>query len=110
MTANLSYEAPYTFTRRLSTLDHLTQGRIGWNIVTGYLDSAAKAMGRPQQVEHDRRYDQADEYLEVLYKLLEGSWQDDAVLADRERRVYAQPGKVHKVRHQGCLLYTSRCV
>ena len=59
VTANLSYEAPYTFTRRLSTLDHLTQGRIGWNIVTGYLDSAAKAMGRPQQVEHDRRYDQA---------------------------------------------------
>ncbi|MFN9586046.1 MAG: LLM class flavin-dependent oxidoreductase [Pseudomonadaceae bacterium] len=101
VTANLSYEAPYPFARRLSTLDHLTQGRIGWNIVTGYLDSAAKAMGQPQQVEHDRRYDQADEYLEVLYKLFEGSWQDDAVLADRERRVYAQPGKVHKVRHQG---------
>ena len=101
VTANLSYEAPYTFARRLSTLDHLTGGRIGWNIVTGYLDSAAKAMGLSQQVEHDRRYDQADEYLEVLYKLLEGSWQDDAVLADRERRTYAQPGKVHKVRHHG---------
>ncbi|YCH23898.1 LLM class flavin-dependent oxidoreductase [Pseudomonas sp. D1-3] len=101
VTANLSYEAPYTFARRLSTLDHLTGGRIGWNIVTGYLESAAKAMGLSQQVEHDRRYDQADEYLEVLYKLLEGSWQDDAVPADRERRVYAQPGKVHKVRHHG---------
>nr|WP_288500809.1 LLM class flavin-dependent oxidoreductase [uncultured Pseudomonas sp.] len=101
VTANLSYEAPYTFARRLSTLDHLTGGRIGWNIVTGYLESAAKAMGLSQQVEHDRRYDQADEYLEVLYKLLEGSWQDDAVLADRGQRVYAQPGKVHKVRHHG---------
>ncbi|MDD1507589.1 LLM class flavin-dependent oxidoreductase [Pseudomonas sp. CNPSo 3701] len=101
VTANLSYEAPYTFARRLSTLDHLSNGRIGWNIVTGYLESAAKAMGLSQQVEHDRRYDQADEYLEVLYKLLEGSWQDDAVLADRERRIYAQPGKVHKVRHHG---------
>ncbi|WP_342245932.1 LLM class flavin-dependent oxidoreductase [Pseudomonas sp. OTU5201] len=101
LTANLTYEAPYIFARRLSTLDHLTQGRVGWNIVTGYLDSAAKAMGLRQQVEHDRRYDQADEYLEVLYKLLEGSWQDDAVLADRERRLYAQPGKVHKVLHQG---------
>nr|WP_288465859.1 LLM class flavin-dependent oxidoreductase [uncultured Pseudomonas sp.] len=101
VTANLSYEAPYTFARRLSTLDHLTGGRIGWNIVTGYLESAAKAMGLSQQVEHDRRYDQADEYLEVLYKLLEGSWQDDAVLADRQQRVYAQPGKVHKVRHHG---------
>jgi len=101
VTANLSYEAPYTFARRLSTLDHLTGGRIGWNIVTGYLESAAKAMGLSQQVEHDRRYDQADEYLEVLYKLLEGSWQDDAVLADRGQRVYAQPGKVHKVSHHG---------
>jgi long-chain alkane monooxygenase len=85
----------------MSTLDHLTRGRIGWNIVTGYLESAATAMGRPAQVEHDRRYDQADEYLEVLYKLWEGSWEDDAVVKDRERRVYAQPGKVHKVEHRG---------
>ncbi|TBU82868.1 N5,N10-methylene tetrahydromethanopterin reductase [Pseudomonas daroniae] len=101
VTANLTYEPPYLFARRLSTLDHLSGGRVGWNIVTGYLDSAAKAMGLRQQVEHDRRYDQADEYLEVLYKLLEGSWQDDAVVADRARRVYAQPGRVHKVVHQG---------
>ena len=101
VTANLSYEAPYLFARRLSTLDHLTGGRVGWNIVTGYLESAAKAMGLGQQVEHDRRYDQADEYLEVLYKLLEGSWQDDALLGDRARRIYAQPGKVHKVLHEG---------
>lgn len=101
VTANLTYEPPYLFARRLSTLDHLSGGRIGWNIVTGYLDSAAKAMGLRQQVEHDRRYDQADEYLEVLYKLLEGSWQGDAVVADRARRVYAQPGRVHKVVHQG---------
>ncbi len=101
LTANLTYEAPYLFARRLSTLDHLTRGRVGWNIVTGYLDSAAKAMGLTQQVEHDRRYDQADEYLEVLYKLWEGSWEDDAVIEDRERRIYAQPEKVHKVEHEG---------
>ncbi|SED68014.1 LLM class flavin-dependent oxidoreductase [Pseudomonas coleopterorum] len=101
LTANLTYEAPYLFARRLSTLDHLTRGRVGWNIVTGYLDSAAKAMGLTQQVEHDRRYDQADEYLEVLYKLWEGSWEDDAVVEDRERRIYAQPEKVHKVQHEG---------
>lgn len=101
LTANLTYEAPYLFARRLSTLDHLTRGRVGWNIVTGYLDSAAKAMGLTQQVEHDRRYDQADEYLEVLYKLWEGSWEDDAVVKDRERRIYAQPEKVHKVQHEG---------
>lgn len=78
LTANLTYEAPYLFARRLSTLDHLSNGRVGWNIVTGYLDSAARAMGLAQQPEHDRRYDQADEYLQVLYKLLEGSWDDDA--------------------------------
>lgn len=101
LTANLTYEAPYLFARRLSTLDHLTRGRVGWNIVTGYLDSAAKAMGLTHQVEHDRRYDQADEYLQVLYKLWEGSWEDDAVIEDRERRIYAQPEKVHKVEHEG---------
>lgn len=101
LTANLTYEAPYLFARRLSTLDHLSNGRVGWNIVTGYLDSAARAMGLEQQPEHDRRYDQADEYLQVLYKLLEGSWADDAVVADREQRVYARPDKVRKVAHHG---------
>lgn len=101
VTANLTYEAPYPFARRLSTLDHLSDGRIGWNIVTGYLESAAKAMGQSAQIEHDRRYDRADEYLEVLYKLWEGSWEDDAVLADRQRRVYARPEKIHKIRHHG---------
>ncbi len=101
LTANITYEAPYLFARRLSTLDHLSRGRVGWNIVTGYLDSAAKAMGLSQQLEHDRRYDQADEYLQVLYKLWEGSWEDGAVRNDRKQRVYAQPGKVHKVDHHG---------
>ncbi|WP_263262479.1 LLM class flavin-dependent oxidoreductase [Pseudomonas sp. RIT-PI-S] len=101
VTANLSYEAPYLFARRMSTLDHLSRGRIGWNIVTGYLDSAARAMGRAGQVDHDRRYDQADEYLQVLYKLWEGSWADDAVVVDRERRVYARPERVRPVHHKG---------
>lgn len=101
LTANLTYEAPYLFARKLSTLDHLSRGRVGWNIVTGYLDSAARAMGLEQQAEHDRRYDQADEYLQVLYKLLEGSWDHDAVVNDRQQRVYARPDRVHKVDHQG---------
>ncbi|MCE5982880.1 LLM class flavin-dependent oxidoreductase [Pseudomonas sp. LF19] len=101
LTANLTYEPPYLFARRLSTLDHLSRGRVGWNIVTGYLDSAAKAMGLDQQPEHDRRYDQADEYLQVLYKLWEGSWEDGAVVNDRQQRVYARPDKVHKVNHKG---------
>ncbi|PSS50195.1 LLM class flavin-dependent oxidoreductase [Pseudomonas sp. BBP2017] len=101
LTANLTYEQPYLFARKLSTLDHLSRGRVGWNIVTGYLDSAARAMGLEQQAEHDRRYDQADEYMQVLYKLLEGSWEDGAVTNDRQQRVYARPDKVHKVQHQG---------
>lgn len=101
ITVNVNHEPPYTFARRMSTLDHLTGGRIGWNIVTGYLDSAARAVGRDAQTGHDQRYDQADEYLDVLYKLWEGSWDDDAVIRDRARRIYADPAKVRKIIHRG---------
>lgn len=101
VTVNLTYEQPYLLARRFSTLDHLTRGRIGWNIVTGYLDSAARAMGLDGQLAHDERYDRADEFLDVLYKLWEGSWEDDAVLRDRAARVFADPAKVRKVSHDG---------
>ncbi len=101
VTANLSYEPPYGFARRMSTLDHLTEGRIGWNIVTGYLDSAARAAGRPQQAAHDDRYELAEDYMAVLYKLWEHSWDDDAVVADRARGVFADPDRVRAVRHEG---------
>lgn len=101
VTVNLTYEQPYLLARRFSTLDHLTRGRVGWNVVTGYLDSAARAMGLAEQIAHDERYDRADEYLEVLYKLWEGSWEDGAVRRDKAARVFADPAKVHKVRHEG---------
>ncbi|ANA35303.1 Dimethyl-sulfide monooxygenase [Ralstonia mannitolilytica] len=101
VTVNLTYELPYLLARRFSTLDHLTRGRIGWNIVTGYLDSAARAMGLDKQFAHDERYDRADEYLEVLYKLWEGSWDDDAVRRDKAARVFADPARVRKVQHSG---------
>jgi long-chain alkane monooxygenase len=101
ITVNLTYEPPYLLARRFSTLDHLTDGRIGWNIVTGYLDSAARAMGLTEQIAHDERYDRADEYLDVLYKLWEGSWEDDAVVRNRDARQFADPAKVHKVNHHG---------
>ena len=101
ITVNLTYEPPYLLARRFSTLDHLTDGRIGWNIVTGYLDSAARAMGLTEQIAHDERYDRADEYLDVLYKLWEGSWEDDAAVRDRDAREFADPAKVHKVNHHG---------
>lgn len=101
VTAGTAYEHPYPFARRLSTLDHLTNGRFGWNVVTGYLPSAARNMGQEDQLEHDERYNHADEYLEVVYKLLEGSWEDDAVVRDRERGVFVEPERVHEIRHEG---------
>jgi FMN-dependent oxidoreductase (nitrilotriacetate monooxygenase family) len=101
VTAGTAYEHPYPFARRMSTLDHLTNGRVGWNVVTGYLPSAARNMGHDDQLEHDQRYDVADEYLEVLYKLWEGSWEDDAVIRDRESGVFTDPSKVHEIGHYG---------
>ena len=101
VTANLTYESPYLFARRMSTLDHLTRGRIGWNIVTGYLDSAARSMGLAAQPDHDGRYDAADEYMSVVYQLWEASWEEGAVLRDKSNRIFADPTKIHRVRHQG---------
>jgi FMN-dependent oxidoreductase (nitrilotriacetate monooxygenase family) len=101
VTANLSYEQPYALARRFSTLDHLTKGRISWNIVTGYQDSAARAMGVDSQIDHDTRYDLAEEYMEVVYKLWEGSWEDNAVVRDMANRVYARGDRVHEVSHAG---------
>ena len=101
VTANLVYEAPYLFARRMSTLDHLTGGRVGWNIVTGYLDSAARANGLSQQMAHDDRYDLADEYMQLVYQLWQHSWADDAVRADKASGVYADPAKVRLVHHHG---------
>lgn len=101
VTAGTAYEHPYPFARRMTTLDHLTNGRVGWNVVTGYLPSAARNMGHDDQLEHDQRYDVADEYLEVTYKLWEGSWEDDAVIRDREAGVFTDPAKVHEIGHYG---------
>ncbi|MFJ2620399.1 NtaA/DmoA family FMN-dependent monooxygenase [Glutamicibacter sp. NPDC087344] len=100
-TYSTSYEPPFAFARRAATLDHLTNGRFGWNIVTSYLSNAARNFGLAEQIEHDTRYRIADEYLEVLYKLWEGSWDDDAVLNDREHGVYSDPDKVRYINHHG---------
>ncbi len=101
VTSNLSFEPPYTFARRMSTLDHLTEGRVGWNVVTGYLDSAARGAGKDKQTAHDDRYEIADEYMEVVYKLWEGCWEDDAAIRDRARSIFTDPAKVHPVKHEG---------
>ncbi len=101
VTCTLSYEPPYTLARRMSTLDHLTEGRVGWNIVTGYLNSAATGMGLAEQPRHDQRYEIADEYMEIVYRLWEQSWEDGAVIRDKARRVFADPAKVHRIDHRG---------
>ncbi|EPE9868595.1 TPA: LLM class flavin-dependent oxidoreductase [Acinetobacter baumannii] len=101
VTTSISFEHPYPFARRISTLDHLTKGRVGWNIVTSYLESGSKNLGLKTQVNHDNRYDIADEYLEVLYKLWEGSWEEGSVLRDRESGIFADYKKVHPIQHEG---------
>lgn len=100
VTAGVPFEHPFPFARRLSTLDHLTKGRVGWNIVTGYLPSANRNMGA-SELPHDERYELADEYMEVIYKLLEGSWEDDAVILDRKSGDFADPTKIHHIGHHG---------
>lgn len=99
LTASVTYEQPYLLARRFATLDHLTQGRIAWNIVTSYQDSAARNLGMEGQIPHDERYDRADEFLEVMYKLFEHSVEDGAVVADRESGVFTDPEKVRGIEH-----------
>ena len=101
VTCAITYEHPYPFARRMSTLDHLTKGRIGWNIVTGYLESAARGMGLGKQEGHDMRYEIAEDYLQAVYKLWEASWEDGAVLRDRRARKFADPDRIHRVTHNG---------
>lgn len=101
VTVATTYEQPYHLARRLSTVDHLTKGRLGWNIVTGYLDSAARNLGATEQPAHDDRYAVAEEYMKVMYKLFESSWRDDAVVLDRERGIYTEPSRVREINHVG---------
>lgn len=102
ITVSTTYESPYLLARKFSTLDHLTGGRIGWNVVTSLLDSAARnIIGRERQIPHDERYAMAQEFLEVTYKLWEGSWEPGAVVRDHERGVYTDAAKVHAIGHEG---------
>lgn len=100
LTASATFEHPYPLARRFSTLDHLTKGRVGWNVVTSYLPSASRNFGS-QPLPHDERYEMAEEFMSVMYKLWERSWDDDAVELDRERGVFVNPEKVHPIRHKG---------
>ena len=100
ITLSTTNHVPYRAARLFSTLDHLTEGRVGWNVVTSYLaDSEANGYG--PMLGHDERYDRADEYLDVLYKLWEQSWEDDAVVRDLTGHVHTDPAKVHTIDHHG---------
>lgn len=101
VTAAITFEHPYLLARRLSTLDHLTKGRVAWNVVSSYLNSAALNIGLEQQMKHDERYDVADEYMDVMYKLWEGSWEDGAVKRDKRSGVFTDGAKVHPIQHNG---------
>ena len=100
ITGNISAEHPYAFARRMSTLDHFSEGRAGWNIVTGYHESTARNLSQGKLLDHDRRYDMGDEYLEVCYKLWEGSWEPDA-RAPAGTDWYADPARIHNIAHHG---------
>ncbi|CAN7663071.1 NtaA/DmoA family FMN-dependent monooxygenase [Phenylobacterium sp. LjRoot225] len=98
-TMSTSAYHPWTIVRQLSTIDYLSGGRAGWNIVTGHLRNEHRALGL-EQLEHDRRYDRADEYMDVCYKLW-NSIGDGAILADKEAGIFADPTKVALVQHEG---------
>lgn len=101
ITKSTSYNHPYQLAREFSTLDHLTDGRVAFNIVTSYLESAATNLGLEERIDHDERYDRADEFMEVCYGLWEHSWEDDAVERDSESGRFTDPEKVHKISHEG---------
>ncbi len=100
-TYSTSYFPPYQAAKVFSTLDHLTNGRIAWNVVTSYLPDANENFEIGDQMDHDERYERAEEYLEVVYKLWEHSWEEDAAIRDRERDMHNDPAKVHEINHSG---------
>lgn len=101
LTENILQEPPYTFARKLSTLDELTGGRIAWNIVTSFLPGAGRNLGHAGLPSHEERYARAEDYVNAVYKLWEASWEDDAVLCDQARQIYTDPAKVHETHHVG---------
>lgn len=100
-TWSTTYFPPYHTAKVFSTLDHLTNGRVGWNVVTSYLTDALANFGIEKNLEHDLRYERADEYMSVVYKLWEHSWEEGAIIRDEVRDLYTDADKVHQIDHQG---------
>ena len=92
---------PFPLARTFSTLDHLTKGRVAWNVVTSYSTSSAKANGMEDITPHDKRYEKAAEYLELCYSLWEGSWEEGAVQFNKAKPQVYDPEKIHKINFNG---------
>ena len=102
VTSPTTVEMPYATARRFATLDRFTGGRIGWNIVTGSSQATTDDLfGVTRKLTHDQRYDAADDFLDTCLRFWEHSWDDDAELRDRARRLYADPAKLHRVEVDG---------
>ena len=99
-TLSVSEYPPYLLARLVNSLDHVTEGRMGWNCVTGSNDGAAQNYGRDKQYPHDERYDIADEFADVVTRLWE-AWEPDAVVLDRDAPMFADGTKVHPIHHEG---------
>ena len=99
-TYSTSYYAPFHVARTFATLDHLSHGRAAWNVVTSVNDSEAQNYGVKAHLGHDKRYDRADEFMDVVTGLWD-TWEDDAILHDRGSGQYADPAKVHELGHEG---------
>ena len=99
-TLSVSEYPPYLLARLVNSLDHTTEGRVGWNCVTGSNDGAAQNYNRDKHRPHDERYDVADEFADIVTRLWE-SWEPDAVVLDRETPMFADGRKVHAINHEG---------
>ncbi|MEZ2410354.1 LLM class flavin-dependent oxidoreductase [Bosea sp. RCC_152_1] len=99
-TSSTTYNEPYNLARLFASLDHLSNGRAGWNIVTTSDAGAAQNFGLPEHPPHGERYEKAREFLDVVSKLWD-SWEDDAFVADPESGVFADGSKVHRIDHVG---------
>ncbi|WP_369226273.1 NtaA/DmoA family FMN-dependent monooxygenase [Streptomyces sp. R39] len=99
VTSNVFQQHPTNFARQLTTLDHISKGRVAWNIVTGTQDNGYRNFGYEALADHSERYRWADEFVDVTYKLWEGSWDDDALVQDKAGSRHADPDKIHKIFH-----------
>ncbi len=105
-TASTTYYEPFDVARRFQTVDHMIGGRAAWNVVTSVNDGEAHNMGREVHMEHDLRYDRADEFMEIVLSCWDG-WEDGALIVDKKTGLFADPNKVHRLEYKGKFLNSS---